>query len=1016
MAAGRDALGNDYGEYRLSDILRDVDPDANLLNGLGGMQSHYLDEDGFSRMTKDIYQEFSIFHINARSLKRNFDALDQYLSTLAFPFSIVAISETWHTELSTEHFNLPGYSCLHRIRKERRGGGVSFYISSNLAFKERTDLSIEFQTDKVDCLFIEILSLPQHPVVCLFYRPPDSDRYEFIDALSVVLQLMKNEKKPCYVLGDININLLANEDHGAAGSLIDVMSSFGFIPLITLPTRVDEQRNSASLIDHLFCNDLRRRHQILPAVLLTDISDHYPTVMILKSPHPIRDSIKVQTRKMTPDCMDRFRDIIASTDWSVSLSHSGAQEAYSSFTNLLQQAYNEAFPLRNIVVEAHRYRPWLTDALKSAIKRKNKMFVNLKKNPSLHADIQYKRYKNELTKILRAAELAYNNEIIERNKGNLRKTWDAIKEVIGTTSRSPELTEFQIDDRTVSDPVEIANGFNQCFVNLGPSLARDISPSTNNTPADYLPHNRRIEQSIYAREITIDEVHDCVRQLKNSSSPGHDHLKAEAMKKVNDLIAFPLTHILNLCLDQGIFPSELKTARVIPIYKKGDRSILVNYRPVSVLPVLSKVFEKILYNRIMSFFDRFQVISQFQFGFRKKHSTELALTYFLNKASKALDERLYFISTFIDLSKAFDTIDHAILISKLSYYGIRGKMLSLIIDYLSNRQQTVQFGGSSSSLLPVTCGVPQGSILGPLLFSIYLNDLPYVSQDLQTIMFADDTTFYLSSNSIDAATMTMNSELGLISEWMKVNKLSLNISKTNCMSFTLDHSKRNDTLHIAIDGQTIDTVKETKFLGVVVQNDLRWTAHINHIRTKLAKATGILHKARRKLSKETLLTLYYAFLYPYIKYSCIVWGGAPKTHLNAIHILQKRAIRSIYGLNYRESTADYFMQSKVLNIFQVIKLHINIFVYKWDHGYLPSLFSAFFAHRSALHSRNTRTAEHLTIVRCRTETRRRMLEYRGAILYNKYFFQTNISAPTLNIFKKNLTSVIIRENTYENWI
>ena len=320
--------------------------------------------------------------------------------------------------------------------------------------------------------------------------------------------------------------------------------------------------------------------------------------------------------------------------------------------------------------------------------------------------------------------------------------------------------------------------------------------------------------AIFLRPTDYNEVKTTIMNLKKKC-PGWDDVDALVVKETVALYIEPLTKIINLSLTEGIFPNELKTAKITPIYKSEDVTLVANYRPVSVLSVFSKILERIMYTRIISFINENNLLYKYQFGFRKGHSTEHALISLVDKISEELDSGKQVLGVFLDFSKAFDTVDHKILLSKLNHYGIRGPALNCVQSYLENILQYVLYNGVSSSRGLVKSGVPQGSVLGPLLYLIYVNDIANVSPNLLPILFADDTNVFLSGDSVDEMILTMNIEIKKITDWTVANKLSINIKKTHYMIFTTKRRTVNTNNNITINGKTIDKVEKTEFLGVI---------------------------------------------------------------------------------------------------------------------------------------------------------------------------------------------------------
>ena len=443
-----------------------------------------------------------------------------------------------------------------------------------------------------------------------------------------------------------------------------------------------------------------------------------------------------------------------------------------------------------------------------------------------------------------------------------------MKEIINRKKTSSINSRFRVNDKIVSDKKAISDGFNSFFVNVGPDLAKNI-PLTKKSCTEFLTN--RNSNSMFLHPVTEEEIKSVIKNLK-ISSPGWGSVSPVVLKDTYEYIVMPLTYVFNLSLLKGVVPVELKAAKVIPLFKSGDKMQLSNYRPVSVLPLFSKILERIMYSRLLSFVNSNTILYAFQFGFRAGHSPELALLYLVDKISNALEEVEYVLGLFLDFSKVFDTVNHDILFSKLEFYGIRGLALDWFRSYLTTRSQYVEYNGTSSSYKNITCGVPQGSILGPLLFLIYINDLASVSKKFFSVFFADDSNLFISGKNPDRLVEEMNKEKVYVTEWLKANKLSLNLNKTHFIIFRKPRSKIKLNTELIIDGVKIDCTRNTKFLGVMIDQHLNFFDHIQYIKCKVSRGVGVLYKCRKYLKQSTLIALYYAFVYPYFTYCLTVWG------------------------------------------------------------------------------------------------------------------------------------------------
>jgi hypothetical protein len=376
--------------------------------------------------------------------------------------------------------------------------------------------------------------------------------------------------------------------------------------------------------------------------------------------------------------------------------------------------------------------------------------------------------------------------------------------------------------------------------------------------------------------------------LKNSP-PGPDGIPASVIKESLFCFAPTLSHIINLSLQQGVFPRELKEAKIIPLYKSGSKKLTNNYRPISLLPVFSKIFEKVMAKRLMAFLTDNNALYKYQFGFRPKHTTSMAINLLVDKITQSLDANRSLVGVALDFRKAFDTVDHEILLRKLYAYGIRGNIQDWFSSYLLSRSHSVCIGETSSPLLRIQCGVPQGSILGPLLFLLYINDLPH-SSELMPIIFADDTNVFCDGNTVQECMQTLNSELTKLSKWIRSNKLSLNVEKSHFIVFS--KSQVLDLPQPSIDGKEINRVNSLKFLGFIIDDKMTWGQHIRHIRGKVSRSIGLLARSRHLLNSATLKTLYYAFIYPYLSYCIDIWGQCNISLFQSVVRLQKKQLGS----------------------------------------------------------------------------------------------------------------------------
>ena len=464
------------------------------------------------------------------------------------------------------------------------------------------------------------------------------------------------------------------------------------------------------------------------------------------------------------------------------------------------------------------------------------------------------------------------------------------------------------------------------------------------------------------------------------------------------------TDLVNQSFQSGIFPDKLKIAKVISLFKKGNPELPSNYRQISLLPIFSKIFEKLMYRRLYKFLEIHKVLYSLQFGFQENHSIDHALVSLTEAVRNTLDNKRFGCGIFIDLQKAFDRVNHRILLSKLEHYGIRGCTLEWFRSYLSDRKQYVFVNGSSSNLLSITCGVPQGSVLGPLLFLIYINDLPNASKKLTFYLFADDTNIYYEFNDLPNFIKIVNKELRLVKKWLDANKLSLNIDKTNYIIFHSSSVNVPSDSNIKIGKKYIKRVKFVKFLGLLLDEHLHWKYHLNELSKKLARNCGMFFKIRNLLPLDVLICLYNALFLSFLQYGLIVWGQTYASYIDPIFKLQKKAVRAISFQPRMSPSLPIFSDLKLLKLSELFEVRLLVFVFDSVNKTSPSCFHDFFLFSSSVHQYSTRQASQGDLYMFRKNSLQyglKSIRYLGAKLWNMLPVELR-NAPSKISFKAKL--------------
>ena len=565
----------------------------------------------------------------------------------------------------------------------------------------------------------------------------------------------------------------------------------------------------------------------------------------------------------------------------------------------------------------------------------------------------------------------------------MKKTWEGIRDLINVTKKTSTNITKLFKDKVISDNRDISNTINNFFVNIGTSVESKIPPSQKPFN-EYL--NARNPISLTLLECTEEEVNDIIKKFSVSKSCGPFSIPSSILKEFAPYFLLPITNIINKSLHEGVFPESLKAALVCPIFKKGDKKSCANYRPISLLSNISKIFERVMYNRVEHFLSEHDIIYDLQFGFRKKYSTNHALLSIVEKIRTNLDKKMFSCGVFVDLEKAFDTVNHSILLSKLEHYGIRHNALEWFRNYLTNRSQCVTVNGAKSSNLSINCGVPQGSILGPLLFIVYINDMHSALKRSIVHHFADDTNLLFSHKDPKVIEKIMNNELKLLYDWLCANKLSLNVGKTEFIIFRPPRTKLENRVVLKLNGKKIYESRKIKYLGLIMDDRLTWRFHINELCKKLGRAVGMFYKLRHLCPKKVLRSLYYSLFNSHLTYGIPVWGNTSKILINKLEILQKRAIRAINFSDYTSPSSPIFKELEILKINDLYKAQTASLMWDLDHNELPVSLSSYFSRRNETHTHLTRlaTSNKLTINQFNTNKYgRQSFQIQGALLLNE---------------------------------
>lgn len=855
-------------------------------------------------VTKDTTQDLNnyklkLLFLNLQSIRNKICFLNGYLNDKNFDF--LCFQEHWLTKDECNTLDLDNYKVIgYYNRNTTKSGGVVSLVHESRSEKVKilhviNNLSVE---SHCEIFAFQITNI----IVMNIYRTPKGNLKIFMESIDKALSLI-DQANTVIIGGDFNVKFNQALDDDTI-TLCDFFNSFKLNKTVTFLTR------GKNCLDNVFSNYHMDKiatekalipfsdHDGISFSITTNISDKIQSPIHFKEVQPITSMGK---SNMFNHLLNISWDFIEDDNLNV-------DQKFDIFIKTVIDASNIAFPKKLVKVRSKK-KPeiyWFNEKIKKMRDTLDLLHSYYLLNPTNTNKLIRNNFRKKYRDAIRQARTEANSNFIKNSKNTSKATWD----IINKNKSHKSETQCPLS----------SNEMNDYFVSIAKNLISKI-PTVQADPIALLKSSITLQSNVSPlsfTEVSPAQVRDVIKALKNKATRDAYGLNVHIIKYITNAIISPLTKLINMCIKANIFPTALKLASVVPIYKKGDKNDKNNYRPISLLPIFSKILENILKVQILNHLEKYDILSPQQFGFRTNKSTTSAILEFIDFVTQCFENKEFCAAIFFDLTKAFDCVDYAILLAKLKFYGFDENSCRLILSYLTNRKQFVTINGKSSESKIIEHGVPQGSILGPILFLIYINDFSYANKLVkQKVLYADDTTILNSNATLDNLLTHNNEAKTSCIKWFHTNKLSTNESKTEEMILTLK---------LFPDG--LRNTESVKFLGVHINNKLNWGTHINAVAGSICKSTYCLRNLQKSVSSNVLKIVYFSFIHSYLSYAILVWGHAPQAE--RLFSLQRRAVRIIGGIGYREDCREQFRKLKILTlpclyILQcLIHIHTNI--------------------------------------------------------------------------------------------
>ena len=919
-------------------------------------------------------------HLNVRSLMKKIDQVRMLME--GSNIDVFTVSETWlKPHLNTSLVTLPNYQPFRLDRNfknkpKKKGGGLISYVSVKHASSCEVIDELNISNECIEAQWLYIYRPHcKNVIICNVYRPPSGDLKSAISYLDDCLKTLNLVKADLFLLGDFNINY-RNKRSPDYKRFNFFAQSNSLTQHITSTTRNTDK--TKSLLDLALTNS---KFIDRAGTLEHYISDHQPIYIVHKKGRDNRQSVEFDGRSYRSFDSKKFRAQLLELEWEDLYQMTDPEEAWNFILKQITIVLNVMCPVRSFHIK--NYRPdWMTKELIEQIKDRDYFYSKAKAQGDGDAWNVAKHLRNVTNSNIRQAKKDFILGELETHDDDPKKFWKVIQKVVpskdGSTSRDILLKH----DGSKIDRNKVAQYINDYFINVGnfslpdsQVLAQDEQSNsglTSDAPASDAP----IFENLV--EVTEREVFNLIKDINVSKSSGLANVSSFIVKEAFKALIREVTYMFNLSIRTSIFPADWKLALVIPIPKSGNLTMVKNYRPISLLPLPGKILEKLIHQQLTNYLEQESLLTEDQHGFRKKHSTIHSIAQLSNYISKKMDAKLPTLVAYIDFRKAFDCVQHPVLLRKLTQVGLGKPVTDWVRSYLCSRQQRVYANDTYSSFQTINQGVPQGSVLGPLFYIVYANDLVKTVKNCEIALYADDTVLYTASKDIDRSIASLQEDINSLTEWCNENGIMANTDKTKVMTFGSQNMLgKVPEFEIVLNDTPLQFVTAYKYLGMTLDSRLTYNLHVNKIIGSVSAKLKQFRRMRVFLNTKAALLVYKNMLLPMLEYGDVFLTAASNLNRKRLQILQNKGLRCALNRGLETSTDELHAEANLLKLKFRREQHLLNFMF--DQAQIPDLLKVKMTHMVKTRSSCKKT---LKIKRPRTEKFKKSLAYLGPKKWN----------------------------------